>query len=436
MMTTVRRLPWCLVLLLACSDPSGPPTVPQVAISPAVQWSGGEVLLTSHDLGSRSLPRLLAGAETLAVRRVSDSVVAAVLPLGPSGTIAIDLVRNGSRYRVGQVERAGFRESHLAIPGFVGELVTAWRGSTPVVLGEGSTLDFGIQELDLNTMLVAPLPGVKVPPRYGLSPTRTPNEFLALDSLRSSVQRWRYGPVPAFFDTVPTFINSQFIRQSVQFQDSVWLITSAHSANVRRGSSWIFPDFVPQGGGIGLRAEGSWNVFLSPRGDVATYSVNFAAPGVPVFRMSTGDTAYTLGAGFPFAQAAGFSGDGDRIFFLGGARNPTADSLLVVRAATGEVLGGVHLPADQGLGLAIDPVRPLAYVEVIRGGHPSVLVYDQDLDLVGELPAPVTGTPTCDPQWCWKSLLVVDRARSRLHSVWYRDTDGNFISTYDLLPTP
>lgn len=427
-------LPVALGILLACSDPIEPPTAPRVVISPAAQWSGGEVLLSSHDLGSRSLPRLLAGTDTLAVRRVSDTVVAVVLPIGASGTLHLDLLRDGIRYSLGQVERVGFRETHFVAPYFAGELVTAWRGN-PVLIGEGGGLNFGLQALDLGTMLLTPLPNVFAPPVYGLSPTRVPNEFLATDSARR-VYRWRYTSVPGFIDTVPSFINTSLIRQSVQFQDSIWLITSSHSANVRRGSTWLFPDFVPQGGGVGLRAEGSWNVFLSPRGDLATYSVNNGVPGVPVFRMATGDTAYTLGPGFHFTLAAGFSGDGDRLFFLGGDISPTADSLLVVRASTGEVLGGVRVPADFATGLATDPVNGSVYVEAIRQGHPTVLVYDQDLRPVGELPGPVGATPTCDPQECWKNTLVVDPSRHLLHSVWVRVNDGNFIWTYDLLSTP
>src|SRR5262245_5275932 len=94
-----------LALVAACnsSDPTPPTEPPVFSLDPTTQWSGGEVLVTSGAFVGTTLPVLLAGAETLSVRRVSDSVLAAIVPLGSSGTVAIELAKGSRRYPAGEV---------------------------------------------------------------------------------------------------------------------------------------------------------------------------------------------------------------------------------------------------------------------------------------------------------------------------------------------
>jgi hypothetical protein len=422
-----RLLP--LLLLLACNDPSEPPLAPVVTVSPAIQWSGGEVQLTSEAFAGSGLPLLLVGAETLAVRRLSDSVVAAVVPLGSSGVVQIDLKRSHTRLPVGAVTRVGFRGTTSVAPSFYGGIVVSHNGSTPMAVGEAITTVSGgrpVQVLDLSSMLLTTYPLIHGAEFYGVSPTSRPNEFVVLDSMGLPYV-WQLWPTPALIDSPPKQVASSPIRQLPRLSDSVWVRTGSHSS-----TSWRGLDSATAV--RSLQIESPWTIYISPRGDLATFAVSLAAAGVPVFNTVTGDTVYTLGPGFRFAQAAAFSSDGALIFFLGGVINdPAADSLIVVRASTGEVLAGTKLPAGTGFNLAADPSEPLLYVETLIGGRPTILVYAQNLALLGQLPAPADGTPTCD-YTCPEGAVAVDRSLDRLHVVW--ESGSNYIWTYDLLPRP
>jgi hypothetical protein len=107
-----HRFVGLLLLAAACSEATTPSAPPVVGISPTVQWSGGEVELTSAAFAS-VLPVLVSGAETLAVRRIATSTVGASLPLGPSGTVTIELLQGGRRFQLDPVQRVGFKEVQL-----------------------------------------------------------------------------------------------------------------------------------------------------------------------------------------------------------------------------------------------------------------------------------------------------------------------------------
>lgn len=430
---TRGRLVWCalrlaaLGLVSACSDntPVGLCQPPVVAISPSAQWSGGEIQLTSEAFTGGALPVLLAGAETLAVRRISDSIVAATVPLGASGSVPLELAVGRSRYPAGTVTRVGFHGTSTVTPGFYGELLTTFNGGTPIVVGTASpgAVLGPIQSLDLGSMQLTSYPGIFGASYYGVSPTPHPSEFVVQDSLKRPLL-WRLWPTPALVDSPPSGL--ALTRQLARFSDSVWVLTSHHYSNTYRNSSAVFP-------GEGLQMESPWMIYLSPRGDRATFAVGTSPlTGVPVFNSITGDTAYSLGPGFSQSQAAAFSPDGDRIFFLGGG--DARDSLLSVRASTGAVLAGTRLPDGAPFNMAADPAESLVYVETLANGQPTVLVYDYQFRLVGRLPAPaIAGSPGCSIA-CFEGTVSVDRVRNQLHLVWTGAT--SFIWTYDLLPAP
>lgn len=431
---TKRLLAAFVVAACACADNSSPvePTPPAFTITPLTQWSGGEIQVTSAAFSGTTLPILLAGAETLAVARISDSVVSATVPLGSSGTVAIEMALGKKRYPAGEVTRVGFRNTNSANPLFGTELMLSYDGLTPIVVG-GTMVGTAyppVQTLNLGTMEVTGYPGISVVSPYGISPTFNPNEFVVLDSsFKPSV--WRLWPTPEFIDTLKYGYRTNLNRQLARLSDSVWINTSHHQTGTAlEGSSGLTTV-------TSLAMESPWVIVISPRGDRATLSLSSSAFGIPVYNALTGDTAFSLGPQFRTSYGgAGFSPDGERIYFLGGSVGSSfGDSLLSVRAATGEVLAAGKVPP---IGLpfkfATDPVKDLEYVEVLEGGRPTILIYDQNLKLLGRLPVPVNpATPTCG-ETCIQGVIAADRDHNMLHVVWNGAGTSNFIWTYDLLP--
>lgn len=414
-----KLLAGLLAMVAACSNEPTAVEPPVFSLTRSSQWSGGEIQVTSAAFRRSTPPVIVAGAETLTVRRVSDSVFAVTVPLGSSGPVSLDYAQRGSHLPIGVVQRVGFRSVGSATPGFIHMLTLGWNGATPTVLG--SATNGVLHSLDLATRQVTAYPALRGVSPYGVSPTQRPDNFVVLDSLdRPTI--WRLWPTPVLLDSFPPNLSTS-VRQLVPLSDSVLMRTSHHYTLVYRNGVAVFP-------GFGLQAESPWRFYLSPQGDLATIAVSMTLAGVPVFSTATGDTLYSLGAGFPHAEAAGFSPDGAEIYFLGGRTSGSGDSLLAIESNTGQHIAGTTVPA-QGFDLAVDSDRALIYVEALVGDRPMILVYNRQLTLLGRLPVPESG-PTCS-QTCWQGVLGVDRARNQLLAVW-GNPSSTIIWTYDLLP--
>jgi hypothetical protein len=397
-------------------------------MTPSSQWSGGEVQLTSGAFSGAGLPVLVAGAETLAVRRISDSVVAAVVPLGSTGAVALSLVQGGHTFPLDPIQRVGFSGGSTVSPGFYGELVVTWSGGTPIIVGAGDPGGQArgpVQSLDVGTMAITPYAGIFGAEYYGVSPTFRPNEFVVSDSVNHA-SVWRLWPTPALVDSAP-LVYAQ-LRHLARLSDSVWLRTGAHNSNSYVGTTGVFS-------GFGLSTESVWSVFISPTGALATTAVASGQPGVQVFDAHTGDTLYTLGTGFRHSQWAAFSPDGADIYFLGGLQSGSVDSLIRVTGTTGQLLAGTGV--SNGINVATDPVKPLVYVESLADSTPTILVLDAaTLALVGKLPAPaVAGLGGCNTN-CFEGAIAVDRSRNKLHVIWSQPSGGfpSAVWSYDLVP--
>jgi hypothetical protein len=428
-----RAMRWIALLLVsACgNDPNRPSEPPVVSIQPTTQWSGGEIRLTSAAFATADLPVLVAGTETLAVRRISDSIVAVTVPLGSSGSVSIELAAGKKRYPAGEVMRVGFRSTKTSNPLFGTELHLTYDGLTPIVVG--GTWTGGrtpVQSLNLSTMEVVGYPGIFAVIQYGVGPTDHPNEFVVLDTADRPAL-WRLWPAQELIDTLSSTLKCCTSRQVSRLSDSVWIRTTHHVTLSYRGTQTLT-------GILSYTMESPWAIALSPRGDRAALAISGSFTGVPVYNSLTGDTAFALGPHFQTSYGGtGFSPDGERLYFLGGPQGASfGDSLLSVGATTGEILASAKVPP---IGLpfkfATDPVEELEYVEVLQGGRPTILIYDRDLRLLGRLPAPDNlGTPTCD-ETCIQGVIGVDRARNLLHVVWNGVGSSNYIWTYDLLPS-
>lgn len=424
MSTNLRRFSLVVLALTGCSDAASPPEAPTGVVTPLAQWSGGALQLRVTGYATETPILVADGTDTLALSRLDDSTFALRVPDGPSGAVSLDLRFGRQTVPVGSVQRVGFRGGQSISPGFYGELITAHRGTTPVVVGASMTAgnDGPIQALDLGSMTVTAYPGLFAAEYYGISPTFRPDQFVVLDSARVPAI-WQLWPTPVKIDTIGS--RPPAVRQLARLSDSVWLSTSSHYSWTRRGSTTVIP-------ALSLQTESPWAIFISPTGNLAISALAVGQPGVHVFNAQTGDTAYSLGAGFKNAQWAGFSPDGSTLFVLGGKTVTLgADSLVRLQAATGAVQAGVRV--ETGTNMAIDPVKPLIYVESRADTLPTILVLDAvTLTEVARLhAAPVPGFTGCNAT-CFEGALAVDRVRNQLHLVWVGSTSQ--VWSFDLVP--
>jgi hypothetical protein len=153
-----------------------------------------------------------------------------------------------------------------------------------------------------------------------------------------------------------------------------------------------------------VRAEGTYDVMISPRGDRAViiafgYPPGFGGTeGVPVLDATTGQVAYEV-TEIRTNPAAAFSAEGETLF-VAGKDAEGRQLLLALRAADGQRLRAVPL-ALNAWGIAPDPARPWLYVTgyTSPGGLGQLLVFDRgSLTLLTTVSAPdsVYGVICCD----------------------------------------
>ena len=400
------------VLLAACNDPpQGPSPVPDFRVTPAQQWSGGEVTIVSalfHD--GQTLPNVSVGGVPVSVTRQDDSTVSVLLPVLSSGVAPI-IVKDGKRsYDIGAVEIAGYTGRHYGSPGLNGQLVIAQGGLGPVVLGDIPNFPQppAIAEFDPATQLVIARSGVSSPSDfvYGIGLTEDPDVYILRDST-GLVGLWRLWPTLAFVDTALSGFKGQFLRQIARFSQDVWLTTGSHDLTVTTNSTSYY-----------LQAEGISHVYLSPRGDRATIGVNKVIAGVPVFDMATGDTAYRL----PILSvgAAQFSADGSRLYAVENFAGGTSPlHLLTVDATSGTTLNETALPGNAGaMGLALNRSETQIFVGAMVDTLPAVLVYDAtSFNLLGTLQATAADHCTCSSSLVIPMILMADDGAGKLYVV-------------------
>ena len=412
---------WSISLLaftFACSDSTEPRSAATFRVTPATQWSGGVVTVTSSSLrAGPAAPVFTADGESLSVSRRNDSTVAITLPSGPSGVVA--LVRQGAAPdTVGVVQVVGLRAARY-VPGWLGYEPLSPSGIVPLVFvaQDLSNANRGLTILDPVTDQVSTVSGVgPIESFYGILPSYLPNRFVLRDSLNQAGV-WQLFPTPAFIGFAAD--QSLTIRHESQLADSVWLSTSHNSWKITRAgdTTTSTQNFITD----------PLRLAFSPSGDRAALVVNLAGTGrVPVFDGHTGDTVYSVP--LPASQGVAFGAGSDQLFVasrsLGGP-----DSLLAVAASNGLRLAETALPAGySGWALATDPKNDLLYQVADSSGILELLVFDgATLQLVGRLRCGACGTTEF-----WSAGVAVDTVTNRIHVAY----PGNPIPliTFDRLP--
>jgi hypothetical protein len=430
--TAIRRAIAATLLGVACSDPTQPFPVQSFRVSPAVQWSGGTVLLRSpYFVGRTPLPAIVAAAESLSAVRVDDSTVTVRLPRVPTGVVALSVAHDGRTDSVATVQVFGVRGKRTLTPGLAGELLATDSGDHPVVLGNTDAAVVQrapIGRIDLVTGLGVTLPGVLGPAaiQYGLAPSTPHGAFAVRDSSDSLRLVTLLTSPPAILSTVP-FVGTGQTRQVAQLSPGIWLFTGSHVSSTRAEADTCCV-YRYQG-----PTESPWSVFLSPRGDRSTLAVNVIGGRVPVFDNATGDTAYTLPLGG--TEGIGFSTDGTTLYAVGGAIN-VPDTLLAVDATDGRVVAGkVRLPEgflSFGLGYSGHGGGRLL-VAAANASVLALLVYDAaTLTLQGVLETPDECGVNPTIGLCFYGVVAVDDARSVAHIVIPGSPTP--VWTFDLLP--
>ena len=403
-------------ILAACSDPAEP-ALPGFSITPATQWSGGNLTIRSqYFIDYSGVLIIVAGSDTLAALSLAnDSTLIAQLPPGPSGPVTLTLVRGTRRDSLATIDRVGFSGKRTVTPALYGELLATDSAGAPFVLGGAFT---GSADREpIVRLRVVPGTSQQLTLRqpsntqYGLAPSIVPGTFTVRDATDSIRLATLLVDAPAIIDSMHGW-GTGFTRQVSLLKPGAWLRTQSHFSYVSFDTGGATPN---------VATESPWAVYMSPRGDrttLATVVPETAGNGVPVWDNATGLVAYVL----PLlsTEAAAFTTNGNTLYVVGGYQYG-ADTLIAVNATTGAL---VHpkLKLPNGMhGMSV------AYRDGVGGGQllvgaatPSslvLLVYRAStLDLLGILP---TGDACPDMQTgpCFSGVVSVDDLHDRAYIV-------------------
>jgi hypothetical protein len=427
----VRALAVASIVGAGCSDPAEPP-LPAFSVGPATQWSGGTITIRSSYFANRAqAPIIVVGADTLAVSLIDDSTASTVLPRGASGPVLFELARGNARDSLGTVQRMGHRGTRQLYPGLSGELLVIDSADHPILFGSSSTtlIQYApLGRVDLVTGAMTTLRSVHSTSTviYGLSPSVAPGTIVARDTADTlRIYDMRVSPPQPLSRTL---FASGYVRHLTLLKDSLWLYTQSH---------WTYTHAV--GDTTPFRAqvqtESPWSLFVSPRGDRTTMTVNVGIGGVPVFDNATGETAYTL----PLAgtEAIAFTPDGSVLYAVGGYYFKP-DTIVAVNAATGLSLHPKVTLPEGFIAFSAAYSTRAGGVLLIGGANTTtlaLLVYDATtLELRGVLPTP----DSCgsDPMVgnCWYGVVATDDGRS----LAYLAIPGSPtpVWSFDLVSTP
>jgi hypothetical protein len=400
----VRLLVLAALVGSGCNDPSsGPLDIPEFRVSPGVTWSGGTATITSTYFVDRAIPVITVDTVTLVVTRLDDSTVSTVLPSFPSGTYPVLLNDPDLPGPIGFVELVGFNARQDVSPGINGMLVAARAPQGPVVLGNVPAGHVGM--LNPVTGIFTEFPGLWAPSvtsGYNVAPSYQGADVFTLRDTSGVVGEWRLWPAPVMLDTVGSGFKGQFTRHIVPFRSDIYLQTGSHTSTT----------FSP-GGNRMFTTESVWANFISVAADRAVAGSNVGQPGIQVFDMASGDTAFTLPIRSSFGAA--FSADGSLLFASGG-EPPDLKHLLRVDAAAGNVLARDSAPAGVlKYSVALSSSGNRLYVAGEANGRPRVLVYDAvTLALVASLSVPDGESFDC-ALTCWEGAISLDEPFGKLY---------------------
>ena len=415
------------LLLAACREPAWAPPepVPVSLLTPDV-WSGSEAVLASAAFTrDRGLPVVLLNADTLAVRRLDDTTVAAQLPDLP-GTQSLHVRAPDVLDFPIAIELRGFERTGEG-PLLSGRLQVL-PGWPPTVVGNGVA---GAVVWNLHSTLATPLPDSLHDPTctVGVGPGYDPwTVALATCEATSRSGRWRAWRVRPEVTLVEDSLCSTGDRFTAALAPGV-----SASAGRTGGTTTFLTVFVREGSTctpvLEVVALLAYDIVLSPRGDRAVvladqYSSGSSFPdppppplGVPVIEAATGQLAYRIES-ILVAPTAAFSGDGDTLFLAGQAWGDLfgQSHLTVVRFGDGVALRSRPLPLE-ATAIAPDASRPWLYVAGFTPARQArLLVLDREsLEVVVTLAAPdsVDGFAA----FGWGSRMILSPAEQRVYVV-------------------
>lgn len=340
----------CLALL-ACGEASAPKAF-GVRLVDAAAWSGGDVALVSTAFIG-ALPRVRLGADTITVRRVDDSTVAASVPSDFAGATTLSVVLGVDSLPLGDVAIYGFTgiADGPSLSGFVLPIPGA---PAPQFYANGAT---GLVRGDARFSTVTTFfpdsvqgPNCQIGPGPSFDPSHvvgTPPNGIGC----GQPIVWQVTPNLLPLDTIPGIPGQT--RLIAEIAPGKWLKTFITYAAAIESTDTvpIFRYYV----GVGMSEI--HQIRISPRGDrAAAVAID---KDIWVFGVTPFDTVFTVAATYRGSGAA-FSASGDTLFVIG-LDNLGAALLVAVNATTGAELARLRL-ATAPYALALDPVRPWIYV--------------------------------------------------------------------------
>ncbi len=355
-----------LAVAACSSDVTTPPLNPVVTLSATSAWSGDTIALASNSfVGSDSVPLVLAGADTLVVHHVGDSV-SVVLP-DTNGVITLAVVlRDGGRSSVdvhvfgydtafaapdldgaatgvpwhagGPTRALGIQHGRLVIVDYAGG--TATQAAPDTTLGDYTNTKCGVYE--------APMPSLSDPGLVVVPLGCGPWAAIPFNGSGSAA------------DSAPANAGST-LSFWVHLDRGKWL----QIGDVQHTYSWNGSSFdVDTGVWGGRDASG---VALSPRRDriVPEYVIGTAS-GSAVYGRDGAVAFWAAGS----TGGAAFSPGGDTLFRTINSAYPY--HLAAYDATSGAALNQGEIPTWQ-MGVAVDSARPYLYLS--NGGN--VFVYDR-----------------------------------------------------------
>ncbi|HKV72312.1 MAG TPA: hypothetical protein VJN62_13740 [Gemmatimonadales bacterium] len=357
---------------------SGPDTPAHLITSPV--WAGGEVQVSASAFeGGAALPLLIAGTETLTVRRIDDSTVAARMPTA-AGTYALQVKQDTDTATLGP----------LTLHGYLGETTgpymsgrAAWvnpgTGDPPVVFASG---DSGGILLDLAAnSVVGTVPDSITSPDCAMSPGpsyRGAGYFTVQGRKSGTCQyamSWQVYPTLALADSSSPISGFQWYVMAEVGPKHWFMDNNNHSyAYDCSGSSCAMKSW--------LEGSGPNGVMIDPTGQRFTWTGQDLHGAV--LSAASFDTVLALPPNTSMHGSA-FSSGGDTLFFHGGLSVPPYTPYIgaaqssdgsIVRNLIVDSLGYGHDVSAYG-DVAVDPANPWLYVLVVFRDNYALLILDR-----------------------------------------------------------
>jgi hypothetical protein len=382
-------------LIWACTDDPIEASAFEYGIDSREAIAGSAVEITSDLFRYVAEPKVTMDTFDLAVTRLNDTTISAVVPRQARGVYALKV--------------DGYEIAHVRVFGFV-----SFTARTNDLVGNGyAFVDAGAVSLIYGTAdkrIVQFFPGTAsqrtilndylIDNGFVRSAGPTPDPSVVLFSpfgrnpanpWNNPVEAWRVGTIPVQVGGYP-IDNGRVIAA---FNDSVVFRGFHHDVETRKLRAGKF--VIAYWG----QYEETNEVVISPRGDRAAIRVHGSPTGPPVFNTASGDTAYHLRQ-FRGAEAVRFSATGDTLYMIG-YNSQEQSTLVAVKASNGQQLMERPLP-EWVEDMTYDPEAGILYLLAIEGNTlhavpPGVLhvsVIDaKTFTTLGDMSTGTPGTYAC-----------------------------------------